>query len=62
MKDLKFCSSCQQHRKIEGGFMKSGRQRTRWVCEECTKASQVRKPQVIAAFAPKVLEPLWRNP
>lgn len=60
MKDLKFCTSCQSHRKIEGGFMKSGRMRTRWVCAECSKASEQRKPPVIASFAPKKLEPLWR--
>ena len=60
MKELKFCSSCQQHRKIDGGTVKAGRNRVRWVCAECTKAAQERKPKLMAAFAPKKLEPLWR--
>lgn len=56
----KFCSSCQSHRKIEGGIVKVGHKRNRWVCAECTKAAEDRKPKLMAAFAPKKLEPLWR--
>ncbi len=60
MKDLKFCSSCQMHRKIEGGFMKSGKHRTRWVCVECAKAAELRRPQLMASFAPKKPESDWK--
>lgn len=61
MKEMKFCSSCQAHRKIEGGKMRDGRWRTRWVCQQCDIEAKRRQPPLIAAFAPKKPDPLWRN-
>lgn len=55
MNKERFCSTCYSYRNAEDGKIKQGTT-NRWICKDCATKIRLRKPPVIAAFAPKVIK------
>jgi hypothetical protein len=60
MNQSRFCTTCFAYRNPDGGEVKQGKI-PRWVCKNCAQEIAVRKPRLIAEFAPpKPEKELWR--